>query len=277
MRERGDKLVVLTATPPRRHRTRERQDRATTVTVVIPTLNEAKNLPFVLPRLPACVSELIVVDGDSSDGTVETALALCPEARIISLGPTGKGDALCAGFEASTGDIIVMLDADGSTDVAEIPAFIAALETGLDYVKGSRYLPGGGSSDLSLFRSLGNRMLTRIVNRLFATRYTDLCYGYAAFRRSALRQLNADCSGFEIETLLSIRAAAAGLRTAEVASFEHARIHGDSNLRPLRDGLRILRTILRERSQARASRRSQARASRRARVALTTPADTSAS
>lgn len=231
------------------------------VSVVVPAKNEAANLPHVLGALPDGLHEVILVDGNSDDGTVEVARSLLPSIHVVSQRGRGKGDALAAGFAAATGDVIVALDADGSTDPGEIPRLVAALEAGADYVKGSRYLAGGGSEDLTLVRSLGNRALALAVNVLFGTRYTDLCYGYFGFWRRHTGRLGLDCDGFEVETLLNIRAARARLRVVEVASFERTRIHGESNLNVVRDGTRILHTIVSERLAARradvAERREQ--------------------
>ena len=217
------------------------------VSVVIPTLNEAPNLPHVFERLSPGMNELIIVDGHSVDGTVGVAKALRPDARVILQNRRGKGNALACGFAAATGDIIVMIDADGSTDPAEIPRFLSPLVEGADFVKGSRYMDGGGSTDITGLRSAGNKALGTGVNVLFGTRYTDLCYGYSAFWRRCLPQLQIDCDGFEVETVLNIRAAKAGLRVVEVPSREEDRIHGVSNLNAWRDGKRVLKTILRER------------------------------
>ena len=223
------------------------------VSAVIPTLNEAENLPHVFARIPDCVDEVIVVDGLSTDDTVGVVSSISPRARIVLQRGQGKGDALACGFAAATGDIIVALDADGSTDPAEIPNFVAPLLRGADFVKGSRYMraDGGGSADLSRVRSFGNRGLSLTVNLLFGTRFTDLCYGFNAFWRDCLPYLQVDCDGFEVETVLSVRAAKAGLTMMEVASFEHQRINGLSNLKAWRDGKRVLRTILRERMTGR--------------------------
>jgi glycosyltransferase involved in cell wall biosynthesis len=221
------------------------------VSVVIPTLNEARNLPHVFAGLPADLHEVIVVDGHSVDETVEVARRLRPDVRVVLQSARGKGNALACGFAACEGDIIVMLDADGSTDAAEMARFLDALRGGADFVKGSRFLPGGGSDDLTLIRRLGNGLLSGLVNRLFGTSYTDLCYGYNAFWARCLPALGVDCDGFEVETLLNIRAARAGLAIREVPSYEFSRIHGASNLKVVRDGLRVLRTIARERLAAR--------------------------
>jgi glycosyltransferase involved in cell wall biosynthesis len=214
--------------------------------VVIPTLNEADNLPYVLPKLSSCY-EVIIVDGDSTDGSAAVARKLCPEAKIIRQTRRGKGEALACGFSAASGDVLVMLDADGSARVEEIPRFVEALERGADFAKGSRYLHGGGSADLTALRSVGNRLLGLLVNVLFGTRYTDLCYGYNAFWRRHLPVLAVDSDGFEIETLLSLRACKAGLVVVEVPSYEDARLHGISKLHTFRDGFRILCTIITER------------------------------
>ena len=195
--------------------------------------------------MPA-IDEVVVVDGGSTDGTRETAVSLWPKARVIEQTGNGKGNALSCGFGASTGDIIVTLDADGSADPREIPVFVAALRAGADFVKGTRFARGGGSSDITPFRRAGNTALTWCVNSLFKTEYTDLCYGYNAFWAYCLPHIRPNCSGFEIETLMNIRVAQAGLAVREVGSFETPRIHGQSNLHPVRDGTRILRTILRE-------------------------------
>lgn len=217
------------------------------VSVIVPTLNEARNLPHVFAELPRGLHEVIVVDGFSTDGTPEVARYLRPDVRIVNQRQRGKGDALRSGFDAASGDILVMLDADGSADPAEIPAFVEALTQGADFAKGTRFHEDGGSSDITPLRSMGNRVLSGTVNVLFGTAYSDLCYGYNAFWRHCLPAMNVDCTGFEVETLINIRISRAGLEVREVPSFERDRIHGESNLNTFRDGGRVLRTILRER------------------------------
>jgi glycosyltransferase involved in cell wall biosynthesis len=232
-----------------------------TVSVVIPAKNEARNLPHVLPALPEGLDQVILVDGGSTDGTADVARELVPGITVIGQTRKGKGNALACGFAAATGDFIVMLDADGSTDPAEIPRFVDALKHGADFAKGSRFMPGAGSSDISRLRQRGNFVLNKIVNILYGTRYTDLCYGYNAFRRDCLEAIDLDASteggddptvmlwgdGFEVETLINIRVAKAGLRVFEVPSFERNRVYGSSNLNAFSDGFRVLRTIHTER------------------------------
>jgi glycosyltransferase involved in cell wall biosynthesis len=216
------------------------------ISLVIPAHNEAENLRHVLPYIPAVVDEVILVDGHSTDGTIAVAVQLLPTIRIIEQTGTGKGDALRLGFAACTGDIIVMLDADGSTDPKEIPSFIETLLSGCDYAKGSRFLRGGGSHDITFLRRMGNYGLCSLVNVLFGTRFTDLCYGYNAIWRRCLDHIEVDCAGFEVETLINLRIHKCCLKIVEVPSFEHKRIWGQSNLRTFRDGWGVLRTIMQE-------------------------------
>lgn len=191
-----------------------------TVSVVVPAMNEAENLPHVFATLPQWIDEIVLVDGNSVDDTIAVAKRLRPNVRVITQTGKGKGNALSAGFAACTGDIIVMIDADGSTDGREIIQFVGALVTGADFVKGSRYATGGGSDDLTFNRKFGNKVLTGLVNRIYGTSYSDLCYGYNAFWARHLDALNLDCDGFEVETLMNIRAAKAGLKVQEVPSHE---------------------------------------------------------
>jgi glucose-1-phosphate cytidylyltransferase len=217
-----------------------------TVSVVIPAKNEAKNLPAVLPRIPRWVHEVILVDGNSTDDTVDVARSCWPDIRIVTQSGRGKGDALRRGFAFVTGEVIVMLDADGSSDPAEIPAFVGALLGGADFAKGSRCIQGGGSTDISPLRRFGNWAFTTLVRLLFGHHFSDLCYGYNAFWARVVPELALDRDGFEVETLMNIRALLVGLKVVEVASFESPRLNGKSGLRPVPDGWRVLKIIGRE-------------------------------
>jgi glycosyltransferase involved in cell wall biosynthesis len=220
--------------------------RKATISLIIPAKNEAKNLPHVLPLIPTDVDEVILVDGNSTDGSVEVARSLRPDIRVVKQTGKGKGNALRAGFAAARGDIIVMIDADGSTDPREIPVFVSAIMSGADFVKGSRFMQGGGSADITPLRKFGNWGLTTLVKLMYGGNFSDLAYGYAAFWRSIVPGLELDGDGFEIETMMNIRALRSGIRVAEVPSFEAERIHGESNLNTFRDGWRVLKTIMRE-------------------------------
>jgi glycosyltransferase involved in cell wall biosynthesis len=234
------------------------------ISIVVPALNEALNLAAVLPRLPQ-VHEVILVDGGSVDGTIRAARRAMPDIITVLQGRKGKGNALAAGFARVTGDIVVMFDADGSADPAEITRFVDALKAGADFAKGSRNTAGGGSADITPVRHLGNRFLGAIFNVGFRTRFSDLCYGYNAFWADLIPLLDlpdhalpapgADTmmwgDGFEIETVINCRFAAAGVAITEVPSVEKLRMFGESNLRAVSDGLRVLRTLFAEWRRAR--------------------------
>ena len=167
------------------------------VSVVIPALNEARNIPHVFERIPEDVHQVVLVDG-------------------------------------------------------------------ADFAKGTRFRPGGGSADITRLRAYGNHALTSFFNVAYHRRYSDLCYGYNVFWRRHLGVLGLDATslppadgshlwgdGFEVETLIHVRVAKAGLSVAEVPSFEFKRIHGVSNLNATRDGLRVVWTIFGERARSR--------------------------
>jgi putative flippase GtrA len=233
------------------------------VSVIIPALNEELNLPYVAARMPSDIDEIVVVNGASVDDTARVARQLWPDGVHIGQTRRGKGNALACGIAAASGDIIVLIDSDGSTDPAEIPRFVAALIAGADYAKGSRFVQGGGSDDITRFRHFGNKCLNGTVNLLFATRFTDLCYGYNAFWRRCLdtmRLPDIDApvqqwgDGFEIEALINVRVASSHLKIAEVCSYEKPRMYGSSNLRAISDGMRVLRTICKESLRPRAQK-----------------------
>jgi Glycosyl transferase family 2 len=217
---------------------------APSVSVIIPTLNEVGSLDWVLANLPEWVSEVVLVDGLSTDRTEALARRLRPDITVVHQHQRGKGAALRAGFAAATGDILVMIDADGSTDPREMGRFVEALKDGADFVKGSRHMGGGGSADFTRLRSAGNRSFVLMANLLYGSEFTDLCYGYCAFWRRHLDKLGLTADGFEIETQLVLGAVKAGLEIREVPSFELERRAGTSNLNAARDGMRVLRTMV---------------------------------
>jgi hypothetical protein len=234
-----------------------RATRRTKVSVVVPAMNEEHNIGQVLSELPDGLHEVILVDGNSKDNTVEAARQAYPSIRVTTQSGRGKGDAFRTGFAAVTGNLVVMLDADGSADPAEIPRFVAALEAGADFAKGSRFLEGGGSADITKLRSLGNSVLSGTANLMHGTHFTDLCYGYNAFWARCLPFISLDVPGFEVETLINLRIAAAGMKITEVPSYEKERISGQSNLKTFRDGFRVLGTIFRESRRRRSIHRER--------------------
>ena len=221
----------------------------TRVNVIIPTLNEGKSISDIIVRLKLIgCNDILVIDGHSADDTVATARNL--GARVVHQNGSGKGSALRQAFEDSCldGDVIVIMDADGSMDPKEITHFVKALNDGVDVVKGSRFLPRGGSEDITPIRRAGNKILTKILNFLFLTNYTDLCYGYIAFDKKAIKKLNGNLASdnFEIETEICIKSKMLGLKVIEIPSVERARRYGVSNLNTFKDGFKIIALLLKE-------------------------------
>jgi len=231
-----------------------------TVSLVIPVRNEARNIAWVLEQIADDVDEIVLVDGDSTDATLITARRYRPDIKVVAQEGVGKGSALRTGFLAATGDIIVMMDADGSMAPQEIRHYLHFLNNGYDFVKGSRFIGGGGSLDITRFRRLGNRFLLTVFDALYGADLTDLCYGYCAFHRRYLDVLALTATGFEIEAEMTVRAMQAGLRIAEVPSLEMPRRAGKSNLHAIRDGSRVLATVVRGRRVSRLAAQSSASA-----------------
>lgn len=213
------------------------------ISLVVPTMNEAKNVPHVFSSIPDIVDEVVVVDS-SSDNTVDAIRKIRPDAKIFTEKPNGKGNALKKGFEYATGDIVIAIDADGSMDLKEIPLFVKPLVNGYDVVKGSRVL--GGSEDLTPFRSFGNFCFTALVNILYDSEYSDLTYGYQGFKKSALDKLKCVSEGFDVEVEQLIKSKKMNMKVCEVPCIERKRLYGNSNLRAFGDGKKILMRILRE-------------------------------
>ncbi|NJD51857.1 MAG: glycosyltransferase family 2 protein [Candidatus Methanoperedens sp.] len=216
------------------------------ISIVIPTLNEGPNVKHVFSKIPEFIDEIVVVDGNSTDGTREEIKKYRKDAKIILENRPGKGQALKTGFKNASGDIVVIMDADGSHDTKELPMLLEPVLDGYDVSHGSRLIQGGGSDDFTPFRRLGNKMFVSLVNYMYGSEYSDLCYGYRAFKKDAIEKMTCTSKGFEIETEQSIRVTKTGLKVKEIPSFEAHRMHGNSNLNTLRDGWKILDVIVKE-------------------------------
>jgi len=213
------------------------------ISVVICTLNEEENLPSVLPYLPRWVDEVIIVDGHSTDNTVEVARELRRDAKILYQPNKGKGEALKIGVKAASGDVVVTLDADGTYSPEEMPKFVQAVLQGKDVAKGSRFVHGAPSC-MPLHRRLGNRVLAMTANLLLGTSYTDICSGYYAFRREVFQKLDLKSDGFEMEQEFFVKAAQMKLKVVEIQHSYYPRAHGASKTRDFRQGIRDILWIL---------------------------------
>lgn len=216
------------------------------ITVLVCTLDEEGNLPHFLPRIPSWVDEVLLVDGHSQDRTVEVAAQLRPDIRILYQPKQGKGDAVRYGIQQASGDIIVTLDADGTTDPADLRRFVAPLFDGYDFVKGSRFKLGWPANK-PRHRILGNWLITVTFNLLFFRWYTDLCSGYNSFWKKAIERVNLNGRDFEDEPLFNCRVSKAGLKVKEVGHVDRGRARGDSKAPAWRQGFGAIRAIVRER------------------------------
>jgi len=219
------------------------------VGVVIPARNEEDNLASVLSRLRDLgYLDILVIDGNSKDKTVEVAKDY--GAKVVYQNGNGKGDAVRQVFNNGylDVDVVALMDADGSMIPEEIPRLVKALDSGADLVKGSRFGKGGYTYDMNFMRRIGNFFFLALVNLLWSTRYSDICYGLGVFTKKAIKEMTPvlKSANFEIETEIFIKAKKLGLKVAEVPSIELRRKYGKSNLNAFRDGFRILRTIVRE-------------------------------
>jgi glycosyltransferase involved in cell wall biosynthesis len=219
------------------------------VALIIPTLNEERNIRTILRELKQLgYNKILVVDGNSTDGTVEAAKD--SGANVLVQEGKGKGFALRQAFShnAIDFDFAVVMDADGSMNPKEIALLVDTLASGADVAKASRFLPGGFTEDMSMLRRIGNKVLVSLVNMLWSTNYTDLCYGFAAFKRDVVVKLCPllKSKNFEIEAEVFVKVARLGLGVVEVPSGELRRKYGKSNLHSFKDGFRILRAILAE-------------------------------
>ncbi len=223
------------------------EDPYPTISVVICAFNEEKSLPYVLPKIPNWVDEILLIDGHSTDHTVTEAQKVMPKIQVLFQPNRGKGDALRYGFKHATKDIVVTLDADGATDPLEMNRFIKSLLNGYDFAKGSRFL-SILPNDKPSHRIFGNLLIAAIFNTLYAARYTDLCSGYNAFWKRTIAKFNFqsnDC--FEDEPLLIAKVKKAKLKIAEIGHADLGRIGGESKSPSWRQGFKAIKTITRER------------------------------
>jgi glycosyltransferase involved in cell wall biosynthesis len=220
------------------------------VGVIIPALNEGKNIRDVLYKLDSLgFNNVLVIDGKSNDDTIEVASK--HGATVVLQHGKGKGDAIRQVLNNNffNVDALVLMDADGSMNPEEIPSFIEALKSGADVVKGSRFLKGGYTYDMTPMRRFGNKILTEIVNFLWpGARFTDSCYGFVVLNKRAIQCVapTLKAQGFEVEIETLTRALEMGLTVKEVPSIEYKRKNGTSNLNAFKDGLKIFKTIIQQ-------------------------------
>ena len=222
------------------------------VSIVIPARNEEETLPAVLadlnkviPTLTGWETEVIVVNDRSTDRTVEVAKA--GGARVVDNTKrlSGKGVALTTGFEASTGDVICMLDADYSHRAEELPLFLEAIQRpNVGLVIGSRVV--GGSEEYHHVRAMGNVFLSAALGLATGRYLSDALNGYKCFKRDVYSVQGLHSRNFEIEIEIIANTLRRGYKIVEVSSHERARAGGEMKSRVVRHGFRFLFRILYE-------------------------------
>lgn len=213
--------------------------------LVIPTLNEIDGVKAVMPRIDrSWCDEILVVDGGSSDGTVEWLRA--NDYRVVLQDEPGIGNAYRKAYAHTTGDVILTFSPDGNSIPELIPDLVAAMAGGPDLVIVSRYLGKARSEDDDRLTSLGNWFFTTAINLLFGGHYTDALVIFRAYRRDIIRRLDIDAPHMTYEAQISIRAAKYRLRVAEISGDEPRRIGGERKMHPFRTGWTILREMGRE-------------------------------
>lgn len=202
------------------------------VSVIIPTLNEAKNLPLVIPRIPPLpeITEIMIVDGHSTDETVRVAKELLPEIKVVFQDGKGKGNAIICAARVAMGDHFLLLDADTSHRPEEIPLYVEKARDGYHLVKGSRYMPGGCTEDASFFRNLIIKTANTVANLVWRTHFSDICYGMFLIDREQFLSLDIKSQTWDVEWEMMIKAKRKGLRIVEVPSQEKRRLWGESKL-----------------------------------------------
>lgn len=216
-----------------------------TTSVIIPSLNEAESIKSVIDEIPReLVNEIIVVDGNSNDGTEKIVMTI-PDVTLINQKSVGFGSAIREGIKRATGDVIIILNADGSHNPSEIKGLLDKIDQGFDYVMAERYSKNAHSEDDTVLRRFGNKIITGIINILYHKSISDSLYLFTAIRKSKLDAILLNKDGFEFCVEVIIKAIKNDLKMAEVPSHERKRIAGKSKVRPFWHGLIIIIEIFR--------------------------------
>lgn len=227
------------------------------VSVIVPSFNEAGCIQAVLENISRQnVDEILVVDGHSTDGTGELVERL--GYHLIFQEGRGLGKAIETGIKNTTGEIIIIMDADGSHEPADIPKLLEKIRQGYDVVIASRYISGpkmrnllffyrkSSSYDDTFIREFGNRLFTFMCRKIYHIDVHDILMGYKAFRRNIFEKINLNEAGQQFDAEIMIKAKKAGFKIGEVPTVEHKRKYGRSKLSVPCDGFRVLRVIIKE-------------------------------
>jgi glycosyltransferase involved in cell wall biosynthesis len=222
------------------------------VCVVIAAYNEGQVIGGVIAEIRRFIKpgdEILVVDDGSADNTSEEARKA--GARVVRQEPNqGKGKAIRRGLQEATGDALLFIDGDGQDPPSDIPLLLAPMEEGADLVNGSKFIGTLKDGAISTPNYFGNKFMSGLINLLFGVKITDSQSGFRCFRRSKLADIRLDASEYEIETEMLIKAIRHGFKIVEVGVTRDRRAAGATNFKRVRNGLRILGTILKLRFSA---------------------------
>lgn len=201
------------------------------VTIIIPTKNEAEGLHGVIKSVKKYCDELIVVDGNSNDGTKE--ISADSGVKFLLDHGKGRGEAVRFAIGKARGDIVVLFDSDGSHNASDVPNLIKEIEKGADLVICSRRTGGSfdyESSVSGMVRSIGSDLMAYLVNKKFNTQITDILYSFRAVKKNTALKLKLQADGFDLEQELVIRSLQERCKVVEIPSRENARKWGKSKL-----------------------------------------------
>jgi len=215
-------------------------------TLFLPVRNEIEGSRAIMPRIKKeWVDEIIVVDGNSTDGTYEYFRD--NGYHVIKQKSKGLAGAYWEALEVTTGDVIIPFSPDGNSIPDLIPVLIEKIREGYDLVIASRYTIGAKSEDDDLITGFGNWMFTKLINILFGAKYTDVLVMYRAFRRDIINLLEINIEKLPaLEVQLIIRCAKRKLKVAEIPGDEPKRIGGIRKMNPILNGSAVLWVILKE-------------------------------
>jgi glycosyltransferase involved in cell wall biosynthesis len=214
-------------------------------TLLVFTLNEIDGMKAVMPLIPReWIDEVLIVDGGSTDGTVEWALTTGH--NLFRQSRPGFGDAFLEGVARARHEIVICFSPDGNSKPEAIPPLVTKIMEGHDIVIASRYLDGAKSEDDDILSAPGNRTFTWLVNTLFQARITDSLVMYRAYRRHLIRELGVNTSTVSWGTQILLRALRAGKKIAEIPADEPRRIGGTRKMQPLKNTCYELAMLFRE-------------------------------
>ncbi len=215
-------------------------------TLLVPTLNEIEGMKIIMPRIdPKWVDEILVIDGGSTDGTIEYAKE--HGYRLIHQKSKGITLAYKEALDQISNDVVIAFSPDGNSVPEIIPDLIRAMKEGYDMVIVSRYLKGAGSEDDDPVTAFGNWMFTAIINLVFGGHYTDTLVMFRAFKTSVVKSFPTNVPRAGLEPMLSIRCAKHKLKVSEIPGKEPKRIGGIRKMVPILNGLDIVKLIVQER------------------------------